>query len=373
MTKTPRVTGVQSPSRESPVPSPQENQTKPRTRPEDQESRAYRASRAGWRAWSAPSASPPPTAAPPPPPPAAPPPPPRLASRQPAAVAQLHTPQRWGWGRALRVGGRQADRRGVRRRMPAGWRRRALALRCREVWRRRPAVSGRPGWRASRNTCPGVRHGSCGGTPSSSRPRSRRARSEDSRNGWATLAHETPRRPHKDPAAPPAAGGAGQRRHNHGRGHARASHPPAAAPTLHLPCPAAAALPRAHPQSRPACASSWTCSAAARPLRGSRGWAAVSTRARCGRGAARSPPPRGSLRTEPATPFLANRRVGAGGKHQKKRMIYFPWRGVPWAVPGAKECPQAPQDDAGRETPERKGLGKSQVGCESQALCASSG
>eukprot|EP00962_Isochrysis_galbana_P033678 scaffold11323_cov111-Isochrysis_galbana.AAC.1 len=37
-------------------------------------------------------------------------------------------------------------------------------------------------------------------------------------------------------------------------------------------------------------------------------------------------------------------------------------------VPGAKECPQAPQDDAGRETPERKGLGKSQVGCESQAL-----
>eukprot|EP00962_Isochrysis_galbana_P013301 scaffold3793_cov122-Isochrysis_galbana.AAC.4 len=24
-------------------------------------------------------------------------------------------------------------------------------------------------------------------------------------------------------------------------------------------------------------------------------------------------------------------------------------------VPGAKECPQAPQDDAGRETPERKG------------------
>eukprot|EP00962_Isochrysis_galbana_P017767 scaffold5118_cov118-Isochrysis_galbana.AAC.3 len=43
-------------------------------------------------------------------------------------------------------------------------------------------------------------------------------------------------------------------------------------------------------------------------------------------------------------------------------------------VPGAKECPQAPQDDAGRETPERKGLGKSQVvGCESQALCASSG
>eukprot|EP00962_Isochrysis_galbana_P048263 scaffold20051_cov95-Isochrysis_galbana.AAC.1 len=42
-------------------------------------------------------------------------------------------------------------------------------------------------------------------------------------------------------------------------------------------------------------------------------------------------------------------------------------------VPGAKECPQAPQDDAGRETPERKGLGKSQVGSESQALCASSG
>ena len=31
-------------------------------------------------------------------------------------------------------------------------------------------------------------------------------------------------------------------------------------------------------------------------------------------------------------------------------------------VPGAKECPQAPQDDAGRETPERKGLRKSQVG-----------
>eukprot|EP00962_Isochrysis_galbana_P051522 scaffold22974_cov123-Isochrysis_galbana.AAC.1 len=26
-------------------------------------------------------------------------------------------------------------------------------------------------------------------------------------------------------------------------------------------------------------------------------------------------------------------------------------------VPGAKECPQAPQDDAGRETPERKGVG----------------
>eukprot|EP00962_Isochrysis_galbana_P061307 scaffold36324_cov141-Isochrysis_galbana.AAC.2 len=43
------------------------------------------------------------------------------------------------------------------------------------------------------------------------------------------------------------------------------------------------------------------------------------------------------------------------------------------ALPGAKECPQAPLDDAGRETPERKGLGKSQVGCESQALCASSG
>eukprot|EP00962_Isochrysis_galbana_P004528 scaffold1240_cov101-Isochrysis_galbana.AAC.5 len=39
-------------------------------------------------------------------------------------------------------------------------------------------------------------------------------------------------------------------------------------------------------------------------------------------------------------------------------------------VPGARECPQAPQDDAGRETPERKGLGKSQVGSESQALCA---
>jgi len=31
-------------------------------------------------------------------------------------------------------------------------------------------------------------------------------------------------------------------------------------------------------------------------------------------------------------------------------------------VPGAKECTQAPQDDAGRETPERKGLRKSQVG-----------
>eukprot|EP00962_Isochrysis_galbana_P004752 scaffold1307_cov106-Isochrysis_galbana.AAC.4 len=26
-------------------------------------------------------------------------------------------------------------------------------------------------------------------------------------------------------------------------------------------------------------------------------------------------------------------------------------------VPGAKECPQAPQDDAGREMPERKGVG----------------
>eukprot|EP00962_Isochrysis_galbana_P030553 scaffold9918_cov123-Isochrysis_galbana.AAC.3 len=26
-------------------------------------------------------------------------------------------------------------------------------------------------------------------------------------------------------------------------------------------------------------------------------------------------------------------------------------------VPGAKECPQAPQDDAGRETAERKGAG----------------
>eukprot|EP00962_Isochrysis_galbana_P006566 scaffold1756_cov117-Isochrysis_galbana.AAC.9 len=34
-------------------------------------------------------------------------------------------------------------------------------------------------------------------------------------------------------------------------------------------------------------------------------------------------------------------------------------------VPGAKECPQAPQDDAGRETPERKGLRKSQV----EGLC----
>eukprot|EP00962_Isochrysis_galbana_P013983 scaffold3972_cov95-Isochrysis_galbana.AAC.1 len=31
-------------------------------------------------------------------------------------------------------------------------------------------------------------------------------------------------------------------------------------------------------------------------------------------------------------------------------------------VPGAKECPQAPQDDVGRETPERKGFRKSQVG-----------
>eukprot|EP00962_Isochrysis_galbana_P010664 scaffold2959_cov107-Isochrysis_galbana.AAC.5 len=39
-------------------------------------------------------------------------------------------------------------------------------------------------------------------------------------------------------------------------------------------------------------------------------------------------------------------------------------------VPGAKECPQAPQDDAGRETPERKGLGKSQVGSESQVSSA---
>eukprot|EP00962_Isochrysis_galbana_P013200 scaffold3766_cov124-Isochrysis_galbana.AAC.8 len=34
-------------------------------------------------------------------------------------------------------------------------------------------------------------------------------------------------------------------------------------------------------------------------------------------------------------------------------------------VPGAKECPQAPQDDAGRGTPERKGLRKSQV----EGLC----
>eukprot|EP00962_Isochrysis_galbana_P002157 scaffold558_cov120-Isochrysis_galbana.AAC.11 len=34
-------------------------------------------------------------------------------------------------------------------------------------------------------------------------------------------------------------------------------------------------------------------------------------------------------------------------------------------VPGAKECPQAPQDNAGRETPERKGLRKSQV----EGLC----
>jgi len=34
-------------------------------------------------------------------------------------------------------------------------------------------------------------------------------------------------------------------------------------------------------------------------------------------------------------------------------------------VPGAKEYPQAPQDDAGRETPERKGLRKSQV----EGLC----
>eukprot|EP00962_Isochrysis_galbana_P020422 scaffold5953_cov107-Isochrysis_galbana.AAC.1 len=34
-------------------------------------------------------------------------------------------------------------------------------------------------------------------------------------------------------------------------------------------------------------------------------------------------------------------------------------------LPGAKECPQAPQDDAGRETPERKGLRKSQV----EGLC----
>eukprot|EP00962_Isochrysis_galbana_P041883 scaffold15478_cov117-Isochrysis_galbana.AAC.2 len=34
-------------------------------------------------------------------------------------------------------------------------------------------------------------------------------------------------------------------------------------------------------------------------------------------------------------------------------------------VPGAKECPQAPRDDAGRETPERKGLRKSQV----EGLC----
>eukprot|EP00962_Isochrysis_galbana_P016172 scaffold4624_cov138-Isochrysis_galbana.AAC.8 len=41
-------------------------------------------------------------------------------------------------------------------------------------------------------------------------------------------------------------------------------------------------------------------------------------------------------------------------------------------VPGAKECPQAPHDDAGRETPERKGLRNSQVGSVSQALCASS-
>eukprot|EP00962_Isochrysis_galbana_P010736 scaffold2988_cov123-Isochrysis_galbana.AAC.9 len=31
-------------------------------------------------------------------------------------------------------------------------------------------------------------------------------------------------------------------------------------------------------------------------------------------------------------------------------------------VPGAKECPQSPQDDAGRETPERKGFRKSQAG-----------
>eukprot|EP00962_Isochrysis_galbana_P048896 scaffold20540_cov101-Isochrysis_galbana.AAC.3 len=43
-------------------------------------------------------------------------------------------------------------------------------------------------------------------------------------------------------------------------------------------------------------------------------------------------------------------------------------------VPGAQECPQAPQDDAGRETPERKAFRKIQViGSVSQALCASSG
>ena len=44
-------------------------------------------------------------------------------------------------------------------------------------------------------------------------------------------------------------------------------------------------------------------------------------------------------------------------------------------VPGAKECPQAPQDDAGRETPERKGLRRSQVGglCLKRFVCASSG
>eukprot|EP00962_Isochrysis_galbana_P007544 scaffold2041_cov110-Isochrysis_galbana.AAC.3 len=40
-------------------------------------------------------------------------------------------------------------------------------------------------------------------------------------------------------------------------------------------------------------------------------------------------------------------------------------------VPGTKECPQALQDDAGREMPECKGFRKSQVGSVSQALCAS--